>query len=443
MKILLISYDNDSHVPFFPVNLFYLLGHLNKAGHDVGVFNQDIHHNPDEDLTKILDENPWDIVGIGAVAGYYQYRKLKSLSRAIAKSKNRARFQYVLGGHGPAAEPEFFLNEMAADSVVVGDGEYGFDEIINNGASGVVNAKPCTSEPNLAMYGQFPWHVYRLIRWPTSTRSDFCWPILTSRGCKYACSFCYRMREGYWQRPVDAILDEIRWLQEHFGITHFQFADELLMASEKRTAHVCQAILNADLKIKWDCNGRLNHAKPDLLKLMREAGCEYINYGIESLDQGLLNQMHKGLTVDRIHQGVEDTLAAGCSPGLNFIWGFPGDTVENLEAATQFLLKYDPCDELRTIRPVTPYPGTELYRLAIEQGLLDGPKDFYGLKHINSDLFTVNFMDIDDDVAHLALFEANIRLADNYNKKRFKQVHDNAWKFYRGESADFRGWRAV
>ena len=180
------------------------------------------------------------------------------------------------------------------------------------------------------------------------------------------------MRDGFYERNTKAIIDEIRFLYRKFGITHFQFADELLMSSEERTGEICDAILALPFKIKWDCNARLNFAKLPLLQTMKKAGAQYLNYGIESLNQQILNQMGKGLTLERIYQGVEDTLLSKLSPGLNFIWGFPGDTRENLTAACEFIERYDPCDELRTIRPVTPYPGTALFKKAVQMGLGEG-----------------------------------------------------------------------
>lgn len=443
-NILLISYDNGSHLPFFPMNLFYLYGHLIKPNiHNVGLWHQDLHHGPDDGLLQILNTNPWDIVGIGAVAGYYQYKKLKSLSAVINASTRRDKFQYVLGGHGPAAEPEYFIKAMGSNSVVVGDGENGMDQILSGG-NGIIYGKPWEEDSApLDLYNKMPMDIYKLIRWPTSERTDFCFPILSSRGCKFNCSFCYRMREGYHLRAVEAIIEEIRYLHKHFLINHFQFADELLMASEARTAEICAALLALPFKIKWDCNGRLNYAKTDLLNLMKRSGCEYINYGIESLDQGLLNEMHKALTVERIHQGVEDTLKAGISPGLNFIWGFPGDTIANLWKAVNFIKKYDPCHELRTIRPVTPYPGTQLYKNAIKNGLLGGPEDFYEAKHVNSDLFTVNFTDIPTKDAHKALNNANIGLIENYLQKRGERQAKAAHKLYLNGDASFRGFREV
>jgi radical SAM superfamily enzyme YgiQ (UPF0313 family) len=250
------------------------------------------------------------------------------------------------------------------------------------------------------------------------------------------------MRKGYHERSVEAIIEEIKYLHDNHAINHFQFSDELLMSTKKRTEAICEALLKLPFKVKWDCNGRLNFARPKILKLMRRSGCEYVNYGIESLSQSLLNSMGKGLTADRIHDGVRDTLKSGISPGLNLIWGFPGDTVKNLDKSVEFLKKYDPCHELRTIRPVTPYPGTKLYQKAVKMGLLDGPRDFYEQKHVNSDLFTVNFMDIDTDTAHERLYDANMKLINRYHWENAHKMKSCAERLYAGD-ASFRGFREV
>ena len=176
---------------------------------------------------------------------------------------------------------------------------------------------------------------------------------------------------------------------------------------------------------------------------MKNAGCNYVNYGIESLDQKILNQMGKGLTLDQIHNGVEATLHGKISPGLNFIWGFPGDTEENLFKMVDFLKKYDPCDELRTIRPVTPYPGCRLYEQSIKQGLIKDSEEFYEIKHKNSDLISVNLMDISTDEAHEMLWEANSRLVQNYLDKRRDKMEDEMEKLYFYNNTKFRGFRAV
>ena len=63
----------------------------------------------------------------------------------------------------------------------------------------------------------------------------------------------------------------------------------------------------------------------------------------------------------------------------------------------EFLLKYDDGAQMRTIRPVTPYPGSPLYYYAIEKGLIKDCEDFYENKHLNSDLMAVNFTKLNDE----------------------------------------------
>jgi len=443
-KILLIVYDNGSHIPFFPQSVFHLYNALIKQGeHTIATWHQDLHHGDAKELTGILDNNPFDIVGLGFVAGYYQYKVAKQISEAINASKRRNDINFVLGGHGPAAEPDYFINTLEADTVVVGDGETAICRIAGANKQGIIQGDPYSGDIDISRYSDFPIHTYRLIRWPTSKPKDFCFPILSSRGCKWSCSFCYRMRKGFHQRPVEAIIAEIMYLHQVHDINHFQFSDELLMASPSRTEAICEALLKLPFKIKWDCNGRLNFAKPATLLTMRTAGCEYVNYGIESLNQELLNQMGKGLTVGQIEAGVKATLDANIAPGLNLIWGFPGDTAENLAKAVEFLKKWDPCHELRTIRPVTPYPGTQLYAAAIENGLLKGAEDFYENKHINSDLLTVNFMGISTEAAHYHLKKANRQLYYNYLRKRWDEFGEVTRKLYTREDTSFRGFREV
>ena len=213
------------------------------------------------------------------------------------------------------------------------------------------------------------------------------------------------------------------------------------MSSQKRTLELCQAFIDADLNIRWNCNGRLNFADLDVLKKMKEAGCTFINYGIESLDEPTLRVMHKGLTKEMIVRGVENTLAVGISPGLNIIYGNINEPLSAIDEAVEFLLKYDDHAQLRTIRPVTPYPGCELYQYAIDKGLLEGPEDFYENKHVNSDLMAVNFTQYTDEEVYNKLYEANIRLIDNYIRNQRNSYEKICKDLYLNKDANFRGFR--
>lgn len=460
MRILLVVYDNDSYIHWFPQGLAYISAVLLKEGYDVEIYNQDQNHYTDEHLTAYLSNNKFDIVGISVIAGYYQYRKLLKISDAINKAKNRP--IYMLGGHGPSPEPEFFLRKTQADIAVIGEGEDTIIELLD----AISNHKPLIGIQGIAFrdsdkvivnerrplikdidtipfpaYDLFPIDYYRLLRMPHASNSDFVMPVLSGRGCTFTCNFCYRLDEGLRPRSNESIIEEIRLLKHKYGITFIAFSDELLMSSISRTVSLCEDFIKARLNIKWDCNGRLNYAKPDVLKLMKESGCVFINYGIEAMDDQILKNMDKALTTKQIIQGIEATLKAGISPGYNIIFGNVGENRETLNKGVEFLLKYDDGAQMRTIRPVTPYPGSPLYYRALQNGLLKDCEDFYENKHTNSDLLSINFTELSDNEFHESLCEANTKLLTNYFKKKLASMIDMTKKLYLEKDSSFRGYR--
>lgn len=460
MRILLVVYDNDSFISWFPQGLAYIATVWRNAGHEVTVYNQDVYHWPESHLQNLLDTEVFDIVSISVIGGYYQYRKLLKISEVINRAKHRP--FYILGGHGPAPEPKYFMKKTLADVIVIGEGEDTALEIIEamegkramSSVKGIAyndNGK-CVRNPargliqdldeiSFPAWDLFPMDHYTMLRGPHIKNSERCLPVLSGRGCTFKCNFCYRMDKGLRERSIENVLEEIQILNRDYNVSYIVFSDELLMSSEERTEKICEGIIKSGLKIKWDCNGRLNYAKPDILKLMKDSGCVYINYGIESMDQKALFTMKKGLTVKMINQGIQNTLDSGISPGYNIIFGNIGETRESLQLGVEFLLKYDDHMQMRTIRPVTPYPGSPLYEYAIQKGLLKDCEDFYENKHINSDLLAVNFTDLTDDEFHEALYEANVTLMNAYFDHARTKAAETAHRLYMEKDTSFRGFR--
>lgn len=460
MRVLLVVYDNESYMHELPLGLAYIAAVLRREGVDVEIYNQDMHHYPDKHLTGYLNRNKFDIIGISTIGGYYQYKKLLALSRAINMSKNRP--FYIIGGHGPAPEPEYFLKKTQADVVVIGEGEITIVKLLDafskhkplstvkgiayrDGQKVVINERqPLIKDIDTIpwpAYELFPMEYYRLLRLPHASTTDFVVRMLSGRGCQFKCNFCYRLDKGFRPRKSKEVIEEIKMLKKNYGITYVGFSDELLMSSTARTEDLCRGFIKAQLNIKWCCTGRLNYARPALLTLMKKSGCVFINYGIEAMDDEALKNMNKALTTKQITAGIEATLKAGMSPGYNIIFGNIGESRETLQKGVEFLLKYDDGAQFRTIRPVTPYPGSPLYYYAIEKGLLKGCKDFYENKHINSDLLTVNFTDMSDDEFHRSLFDANARLFESYFQKKLTATNEDAKRLYLEEDAGFRGFR--
>ena len=464
MRILLVVYDNDSYIHCFPQGLAYIAAVLLQEGYEVEIYNQDVHHFPESHLLQYLDTEKFDVVGLSFIGGYYQYKKVLKISEAINRSRNRP--FYIIGGHGPTPEPEYFIKKTGADVVVMGEGEITIIELLNalknkkkfHQIKGIA-FKDKDSENNKVIinerrpliedvdsitfpaYELFPMEYYRLLRAPNCSKADFVIPMLSGRGCTFKCNFCYRMDKGFRPRSSEHIIEEIRFLKANYGITYIDFSDELFMSSYNRTIELCNDFIKHKIDIKWDCNGRLNYARKDVLEMMKKAGCVFINYGIEAMDDQILKNMDKALTTRQIIKGIEATLEVGISPGFNIIFGNIGENRETLKKGVEFLLKYDDGAQMRTIRPVTPYPGCDLYYYAIKKGLLRDCDDFYENKHINSDLLAVNFTDMTNGEFHQSLYEANSILIENYFKNKLVSYDRQMKNLYINLDSNFRGFR--
>jgi anaerobic magnesium-protoporphyrin IX monomethyl ester cyclase len=461
MRILFIAYDNESFLTSFPLGIAYLGAVLREKGCEISIYPQDVYHLPEEHLVEYLKNHHFDIVGVGVIGGYYQYRKLLKISQAINSIPNR-RFFYVLGGHGPAPEPEYFLRRTGADAVVMGEGEVVMGNLVDALGAGdslakvkgvaywqgdqvVINEREALIEDVDAIpwpaWDLFSMDYYTMMRAPGIGLTERSQMVFTGRGCPFSCNFCYRMDPGFRPRSSENILEEMRILKRDYHVTFFDFQDDLFMFSGKRVMDFCEKLMRADLGIHFTCNGRLNYATREILRTMKKAGCVFVNYGIEALDDTVLENMNKKLTVAQIIKGIENTIAEGIHPGLNVIWGNIGDSGETLRKGIEFIIKYTTYAQLRTIRPVTPYPGSPLYYYAIEKGLLEGPEDFYERKHVNSDLFSVNFTEHSDEECYQLLYEANKRLINNYIDHEKQSYLDQLQKLYMEKDTSFRGFR--
>ena len=144
LNVLFVVYDNGSYDHHFPMGIGSISAILKRDGHNFDLWNQDMHHYPDDDLRKYLDKNKYDVVILSLIAGYYQYKKMKKLSAAINSSKNRP--IYVMGGYGPTPEPEFFLKKSGCDIVCMGEGETTISELMKS----FENKTPLKDVPGIA-----------------------------------------------------------------------------------------------------------------------------------------------------------------------------------------------------------------------------------------------------------------------------------------------------
>lgn len=186
--------------------------------------------------------------------------------------------------------------------------------------------------------------------------------IAASRGCPFHCKFCDTSTFGAAVRAYSAqrVFDIVEHLQKTYGIRHIMFVDDLFTASRKRTTELCNLIINSDVNITWSCASRVDVVKPDLLHLMKKAGCWEISFGLESGSDELLKKMDKSAAVEKSREALQWTAEAGIRCKGLFMLGYPGETEETI-AKTKAFVKSVPLT-IMNLTKFTPYPGSPIYR---------------------------------------------------------------------------------
>ena len=410
-------YQDDNELPLGPA---YIASVLRKNDVEVEVYSMDVFHYTNKQLGEYLDKREYDLIGVGFMAARFK-ETIIDLCKTINKHKKKA--WLVLGGHGPSPIPEYMFKTTNADVVVVGECENIIMEVLNdkqeNNNKRVYRAKPVKhlDEIPFPSWDLFPTKIYAdSYKWKGMNNEDKAMDILSSRGCVNRCAFCYRMEKGIRVRTIPNIIEEMKLLNNRYNVNYFLFEDELFVLSKKRLEEFYIAVQNANLDIRYVCNARVTLIDEELLQLMKDSGCIFINYGFESMNQKVLDGMYKNTTVEQNENAAKLTKQFNIPFGLNLIWNNKYDTLETLKQDKEFIIKHNLYGQLRTIRPVTPYPGCALYYEAINEGLLTGPDDFFNRFH-NSDLITVNFTDLDEKTMYNALYKTNKELIYDHYKK--------------------------
>ena len=183
--------------------------------------------------------------------------------------------------------------------------------------------------------------------------------LYTSKGCPYKCSFCTVAGTPLKMKSSEKIIDELKYLKKKYSLRTASFFDETFTFNRKRTEEVCRLLNEEDLDIKWYCNTRAHLVDKELLKMMRNAGCRGVSFGIESGSQKILDNVGKNINVEEAKNAVKWAKEAKIKTFCSFILGLPGETWETVGETIKFVKETLPNSAQFNV--AVPYPGTKLY----------------------------------------------------------------------------------
>ncbi len=192
----------------------------------------------------------------------------------------------------------------------------------------------------------------------------------TGRGCKSRCSFCLWPQtiggHRYRTRSVGHVIEELAWAKKAFPqVKEFFFDDDTLTDDLPRVEALAREI--GKLGLTWSCNAKGNVPRATL-KVMKDNGLRLLLVGYESGNQKILHNIKKGMRVDVAKRFTKDCHELGIVIHGTFILGLPGETKETIEETIRFATEINP--QTIQISLAAPYPGTLLYKQALENGWL-------------------------------------------------------------------------
>ncbi|PIZ01018.1 radical SAM protein [bacterium (Candidatus Gribaldobacteria) CG_4_10_14_0_8_um_filter_33_9] len=369
MKIVLIEpksnlniYSQWAHIPRLGIIILGTI--LKKAGHEVKIYIEEISKI---NWDKIYEAN---VVGISTITATAP--KAFEIAKKITMAERK--ILVILGGSHPTFLPDESLEY--ADFVVRGEGE----EIVLPLIKAIEQGKGFEKINNLSykMFGKnfhnpfiltgcdlnkLPIPDFSLIdSWDKKKKVTF--PIQTTRGCPYNCTFCsvtkifgHKLR----YKTPEKVIKELEWQISEWGAEEFFFVDDNFTAYKKGAKELLKKITEKNLDIKWIAQVRADAAKDEiLLMLMRNAGCQMVCIGMESVNPDTLLSAKKSQTIEEVRHAIKKFHQYKMRVHGMFVVGFDTDSLATTKEIVQFAKK-EGVDSVQ-IFPLVPLPGTEIYK---------------------------------------------------------------------------------
>lgn len=335
----------DSGKVSIPLNLM-MVGTLAKTRFEVDFVDERIGDVVPEDLSK------YDIVAITA--------RTLNVSKAY-EIADRARAQgarVILGG----THPTMLFEEAKehATSVVFGEIESVWDSLADDIENDTMKAQyKAGAFKSMTQMGMPDFNI--VLSSPNSNRYSFRIPLLATKGCPVGCNFCTTPTiygKSFRTRTSDFVVEEIKFHQNRLGKKdiHISFMDDNISFRPAFMEELMHAMIG--LGAKWNANISMNFLeKPEVPRLAKEAGCELLNIGFESVTPETIKYVHKGSNrIGRYDEVVANVHNAGIGIQGYFIFGFDTDTKNSFQGTYDFIMRNR--IEFPVFTIATPFPGT-------------------------------------------------------------------------------------
>ena len=346
-----------------------------------------------EELVDLINNFQPDLIGVTAYS--FSFNHTKELLKSINSVK---RCPLVVGGPHVSAYKKDIFKQAEMDFAIVGEGEYPLLELCQALSVNQNESKIALSEIKNLIWKDgnelveneraplirdldaipFPaFDAFELNKYVFSAEKRI--PIATSRGCPYSCIYCsvrLSMGQSFRARSAENVVNEIEQLNKK-GWKYFDIVDDCFTMDMERAKKVCDLLIERNIKVNWSMgNGiRADRVDEELLRKMKQAGCVFLAYGLESGDDEILKVIKKNITIEKALKAFRLTKKVGIKFAVNFIIGHPTETYQTAMKSLRFAA-FIPADYVNVYNLI-PYPYTELYAWVEKNGTFLVNKEDY------------------------------------------------------------------
>ncbi|MEK6848057.1 MAG: radical SAM protein, partial [Nanoarchaeota archaeon] len=409
-----------------PNGLLSVAGYLRSKGVKVGVIDYSGEAIDRGRVEKDIGESSPDIVALSVLTGPGLYRAL--LISNIAKGLGKI---VVWGGPHVTVLPHLTLQYKAVDYLVLGEGEYAIEELIDylnrkikkvpNGISYKEKGRIIVSQPQTRF---IDLETKPLPAWDLLRNIDKYFPFKkhnivfmeSHRGCPYRCAFCHHSNNAvkeygglYRSLSAKRVIEEFNFVKSltKKHIDRMDIAGELNIYSDEQARKFSRDMLNlTNGRVKWWGVTRLHILKPETVELMARAGCESMMLGVESGSERI--QRINGKPVD-IEHAIKLTGAMrknGILVTNTYMMGHPDETEEELKLTLKYMRKI-PSDQ-NLLQIYRPFPGTPYWQFSVNEDKVKEPKTFKDFVTFGVLTYHANITKMSSELLVRTFYKANL-----------------------------------
>lgn len=411
-----------------PINIALLAACIRQLGCESFIYDFDWFEGTVDDMSKLILSKSPDVVGFTCLTPRMQI----TLFIAARIKELNPKVKIIIGGAHVNAVKERALYSRDIDYAIYGEAEKALIEFLKaietNGdfenIQNLIYRKDGKvimnfTRPFIQNLDELPfpaWDLLNLEEYKDAATFDgIHMGVMTSRGCPWNCIFC--SSGVVWGRKVrfrsvESVIEELGQIVHNLRITNIMFYDDTFTVNKPRFLKICNEIVKRKLNLKYYCQLRVDTIDEEIADALAQSGCIAAALGVESGDEEILKILKKGIKKSQVYKTVAALKSAGVPILASYIIGSPGETHESIQKTFEFAKELD-TDQTKFMI-CTPFPGTELFGMAVEKGLLSdnlspaqcAEATYY--QHVAANLSKVS----DEDILHYQ------RLAYNMFKQK-------------------------